>query len=182
MTLTLQAVRDALLLRVEKAIAETSERHRVAIYNDDSDEPGGHREFWGGTLGQLRHHLTNESPFAWLDEAMWPLHEYTEDDLDDTPWMHITKPPPLETVERAALRVNGEVWSLPRPARHMHLIHAWCSANRRKPIADHEAGFLTSKGRFVTRAEALELALAAGQVDNVEALRGGATLTSEDLW
>lgn len=44
---------------------------------------------------------------------------------------------------------------------------------------DHVQGFVTSKGRFVDRAEAERVARAAGQVTG-EIL--GGELTSEDLW
>lgn len=95
-----------------------------------------------------------------------------------------------ETVEAAALLVNGEVWTLPRPARHHILIRAWSDAywifdpetkkgrGSRLP-SDHVQGFVTSRGRFVGRAEAERVARAAGQVTG-EII--GSELTSEDLW
>lgn len=46
---------------------------------------------------------------------------------------------------------------------------------------EKKSGFLTSKNRFVDREEALQIALAAGQVDSVESLISS-ILTSEDLW
>ena len=42
----------------------------------------------------------------------------------------------------------------------------------------NDQGFYTSKGRFVTREEGLEIARAAGQVDKII----GGVLTSEDLY
>lgn len=87
-------------------------------------------------------------------------------------------------IATAAIRVNGEVWTLPRPARHHILIHAWAHAHWRDgtftPVPDdHEQGFLTDVGRFVDRYEAHEIATASGQL--LEAPRA-AQLFSEDLW
>jgi hypothetical protein len=96
-----------------------------------------------------------------------------------------------ETIETAALRVDGEVWTLPRPARHHVLIYAWGMAHWRAGHGltgsggpgelpdDAEQGFVTSTGRFVTRDDALTIALAAGQVGQLIA---PGTLSSEDLW
>jgi hypothetical protein len=81
----------------------------------------------------------------------------------------------------AAIVVNGVVWSLPAPARHCHLIRAWCDAHWTdgKPafIGSHEQGFVTSAGNFVTREEAAELAYCAGQITERKP-----TLFSEDVW
>ena len=82
-----------------------------------------------------------------------------------------------EAIATAAIRVDGEVWTLPRPARHDTVLWAWIWAHRVDDIGMHEQGFVTSRGRFVGRDEAGELALAAGQVD-----RAGLHLCTEDLW
>ena len=86
-----------------------------------------------------------------------------------------------ETVEKAALRVDGVVWALPRPARHHILINAWNDAHfangEAGRIPDHEQGFVTSEGRFVDRATAADLAYRAGQIG-----RKKRSLFSEDLW
>lgn len=87
----------------------------------------------------------------------------------------------MERIETAALLVDGVVWTLPRPARHHILIHAWCDSHYRdgQParIGEHEQGFVTSTGRFVGREEAASIAFAAGQID-----RHKSGLFSEDLW
>lgn len=70
--------------------------------------------------------------------------------------------------------------SLPRPARHHHIIHA-VSESLGRPIVPHEQGFLTSTGRFVGRKEAYGIALRAGQAKP----KPGTLLPdlfSEDLW
>lgn len=95
-----------------------------------------------------------------------------------------------EIVTTAALLVNGVIWTLPRPARHHILLHAWAHAHwvhdpvtntghPRKVPTDAVQGFMTSEGRFVDRKEAERIARACGQ------LKGpmlGHELTSEDLW
>lgn len=92
----------------------------------------------------------------------------------------------VERIAAAAILVKGEVWTLPPPARHHVLIHAWSSAhfkNGARPSIpdDHEQGFVTSTGRFVDRYEARKIAEATGQL-LPHAIRGRPQLFSEDVW
>ena len=91
------------------------------------------------------------------------------------------------TVVSAALRNadTGEVYSLPPPARHNHLLHGWWS-DRRPPntqITSYcrppEQGFLLSDGSFATRKEAARVAINAGQILE---LKWPPLLYTEDLW
>ena len=88
-----------------------------------------------------------------------------------------------ERIVAAALRVNGEIWSLPPPVRHNHLTYAWSQSHwvddGPTKMPKHDSGFLTSEGRFVERIEAVEIAVAAGQID---APKWPPRLYSEDLW
>ena len=59
--------------------------------------------------------------------------------------------------------------------RHPDIMHRFGDEVSRNP---NDQGFYTSKGRFVTREEGLEIARAAGQVDKII----GGVLTSEDLY
>lgn len=72
---------------------------------------------------------------------------------------------------------DGEVHSLPKPARHMHLF-----ANNPSWTGDGEQGFVTSTGRFVTRWQALRIAVAAKQCEFKLLRRSGGELFSEDVW
>lgn len=65
--------------------------------------------------------------------------------------------------------------TLPPPARHHDIL--WGFGVR---IGPEDQGFLTSEGRFVGRAEAAEIAEAAGQL--TEELVAAPNLYSEDLW
>jgi len=98
-----------------------------------------------------------------------------------TQHQHPECPHDWESIQTAALRVEGVVWTLPRPARHHVLIRAWCLAHykdgREGRIPEHEQGFMTSMGRFVDREEAASIAFAARQID-----RRKSGLVSEDLW
>lgn len=89
-----------------------------------------------------------------------------------------------ESITTAAIRVDGEVWTLPRPARHHVLIMAWCWAHYNPEhggnIGRHEQGFMTSTGRFVDREEAARIATEQGQLKNSD--EPCDILTSEDLW
>lgn len=69
-------------------------------------------------------------------------------------------------IKAAAIKtVDGEVWSVPAPGRHHNVI--WVlrdfgySLGR---ISYGEEGFVTDDDRFVTRAEALAIARANGQL------------------
>lgn len=70
---------------------------------------------------------------------------------------------------------DGSVWTLPRPARHSDVIAARASATGCK--GSGRQGFITSRDRFVDRVEAVNIALAAGQIRQRKA-----RLFSEDLW
>lgn len=59
--------------------------------------------------------------------------------------------------------------------RHPDIMHRFGKEVSRNP---NDQGFYTSKGRFVTREEGLEIARAAGQFDKII----GGVLTSEDLY
>lgn len=93
-------------------------------------------------------------------------------------------PTHVETIATAAIRVDGEVWTLPRPARHHVLIQAWAIAHYRDGeegrIGEHDQGFVTSTGRFVEREEAKVIARAAGRL--LERASSSASLFSEDVW
>lgn len=84
--------------------------------------------------------------------------------------------PELERITGVAMMTLDGLWSLPAPARHHHVIHAYTQSMRKR--CKGTAGFTTSKGRFVTRDEALALATQAKQLIRTPT----GTLTSEDLW
>lgn len=112
-----------------------------------------------GWSGHVRVNDSDETFMAWVpvDGAIRPLAD-------------------PETIATAAIRIDGEVWTLPRPARHDTPIKAWQWAHQRE-IGEHEHGFVTSHGRFVDRVEGARVAYAARQIP-----RDNGFLTSEDLW
>lgn len=82
-----------------------------------------------------------------------------------------------ETIVSVAIEQGGLIVSQQPPARHDYLIRKMPEAMR--PILPKQQGFLTSKGRFVGRYEAVLIAHAAGQI---EKLQWPPELFSEDLW
>jgi hypothetical protein len=84
-----------------------------------------------------------------------------------------------ETIATAAIRVEGTVYSAPRPGRH-------CDVFKVMPERDvylarlDDQGFVTSTGRFVDRKEAAVIARAAGQL--IREPTPHYMLTSEDVW
>lgn len=90
-----------------------------------------------------------------------------------------------EYIERAAVRhADGEVFSLPRPARHCNVIVFMRDSGKPYNVPGleerHEQGFVTNTGRFVDRIEARAIAEAAGQL--LERESGLEELYSEDVW
>lgn len=87
---------------------------------------------------------------------------------------------PLVLIVAAAIRVGKLTLSMPPPARHGCLIHAFYNYNRKVVVPPSDQGFLTNQGQFVSREEAHRLAFMAGQIGR----DAGASeeLFSEDLW
>lgn len=89
----------------------------------------------------------------------------------------------MERIERAAIRIDGEVWDVPRPGRHNNIIRLYCKETKAvdgiPPRYEQKSvqGFVTSEGRFVDRIEAARIAYEAGQTK--EPLKH---LFSEDVW
>jgi hypothetical protein len=69
----------------------------------------------------------------------------------------------METIEGVGIEVKGRLYTLPRPNRHHHIIHKVYQETSEQVITDSQ-GFVTSKGRYVLREEALEIARNAGQL------------------
>lgn len=88
-----------------------------------------------------------------------------------------------ERIVSAAIKYNGLILSLERPARHHDIIHKFVSF-----VGSGEQGFLTSDGRFVDRKEARGISEEADQiieseiVDGVPRRRIHPLLFSEDVW
>ncbi len=88
-----------------------------------------------------------------------------------------------ERIEAAAILWEGQIYTLPRPARHGDLFKANCEVVNgvvRGKILGGEQGFVTNKGRFVDRKEGCQIAHAANQI--IRQTGGPNTLYTEDLW
>lgn len=75
-------------------------------------------------------------------------------------------------IKCAAIKVGGLVLSMPQPARHHHIIHAYYLETSKAIRGGNTQGFLTEEGDFVDREAAFKLT---GKG------RDGKTF-SEDLW
>lgn len=87
----------------------------------------------------------------------------------------------MTRITSVAIKFDGQVWSLPPPARHHDVIRWIAESNGVGINGPDEQGFISSDGVFVSRKEALEIALKANQVLNINNIRAG-RLFSEDLW
>ena len=87
-----------------------------------------------------------------------------------------------DLVQSAAIKWEGLVLSMDRPARHGDLIRELSRLGL--PEACHgEQGFVTSDGKFVDRQSAYEIAMRAGQIlATAQSLFPGRDLFTEDLW
>jgi len=100
----------------------------------------------------------------------------------------VTTKPAWETIHQAAILREGEIWTLPRPARHHNILwamhdvdHNTNPSERPKIIeAKGEQGFITKTGRFVDRVMAFDMAVGAGQL--IREPCAAPKLYSEDLW
>lgn len=91
-------------------------------------------------------------------------------------------------ITQAAIMHKGRVWTLPRPARHHHVIRAihsvlegYESLNDVIVVSQASQGFLDDKGNFFDRIEAAHHALACKQLKQCD-MTAPPRLFSEDLW
>lgn len=84
----------------------------------------------------------------------------------------------------AAIIYDGVVWTLPRPARHHHIIQKHVEETGKS--GSGEQGFVDEHGVFYKRQAATLHALACGQElvvrEDRPKLRVGLRLFTEDLW
>lgn len=85
----------------------------------------------------------------------------------------------MERIVAAALRYEGQVYSLPPPARH-HSVCQMMSDLGLGPETMRDQGFITDSGRYVSRSDALIIATAANQL--LRKTFPTDLLFSEDVW
>lgn len=87
------------------------------------------------------------------------------------------------TVDTAAIRGrDGNIYSLPRPARHHDVGRHMIESGHPRPFPGGAAqGFILSDGRFAGREEAAGVALGAGQIKGGQMV-APPNLYSEDIW
>lgn len=108
-----------------------------------------------------------------------PRPSEATDTVDDP-----TRPP----LTHVAIRFRDQVWSLPRPHRHHHVIRLiiWATDNFGAQDVTHvdaygdDQGFLDASGRYLNRKQAEVSAWLNKQLKNDRLI--GSVLTSEDLW
>lgn len=88
---------------------------------------------------------------------------------------HIVSPSHDNGLSTSCWPKYQDIYKIELGWRHPDIMHRFGKEVSRNP---NDQGFYTSKGRFVTRKEGLEIARAAGQVDKII----GGVLTSEDLY
>jgi predicted RNA-binding Zn-ribbon protein involved in translation (DUF1610 family) len=132
----------------------------------------------GGTMDfNYRDRFKTGLEFACPKCGLRHIYEYNED--SDGYWWPLFHP--VELIECVAIHgENSEIWSLPRPNRHHHLIAHMEVLGHSMPIMGTQ-GFVTNLGRFVDRAEALKIAIEGNQISKDLGLKIS-VLISENLW
>lgn len=93
-----------------------------------------------------------------------------------------------QPLTHVAMRFRGNIWALPKPYRHHHIIRLiiWLSDTfgdqsiSSVDTRDEDQGFLDASGRYFNRKQALVNAEMHKQIKNGRII--GGVLTSEDLW
>lgn len=80
------------------------------------------------------------------------------------------------------IRFEGKTWYLPRPNRHHDVVRLIAEYNGVGVNGPDVQGFQDDQGNFLTRAQAMELAEANGQLKRDPGGYQGDKLFSEDLW
>ena len=85
------------------------------------------------------------------------------------------------SIHQAAILYKDGIWSLPRPARHHHIINhmATCLGLDHIPYSDMVQGFVDGHGEFFNREQAAKRAL---RILQVKELKAPPDLYSEELW
>lgn len=87
-----------------------------------------------------------------------------------------------DCITQAAILVGRRIWTLPPPTRHHDLLTLYRNSTRNEFYICHQ-GFMTKRGRFVTRKIAALIARDAGQIGYGDKLTDPQDeLFSEDLW
>jgi hypothetical protein len=81
------------------------------------------------------------------------------------------------TIAKAAIELNGSIYTMPRPFRHGHIIYMMVHEYMLPAPINGRQNFVTNTHRFVTREDAAVIALHAGQIKGHRK-----QLFSEDLW
>lgn len=88
----------------------------------------------------------------------------------------------LNKITHVAIKYAGKVYFLPSPNRHHHVIRMIAKENGVGVQGSDTQGFLDSKGTFINRMDAYNLATANGQIKPDPKQHPGKALYSEDLW
>jgi hypothetical protein len=109
-----------------------------------------------------------------------PGDEHDGDCDGDARHLQVLPLPRPETIERAAIYFDTVIYSVPRPGRHHHVFQEMHDKHNVESHDGHVQGFVTSRGRFVDRREAVVIARACGQI-RVKT-QPEYELFSEDVW
>lgn len=86
-------------------------------------------------------------------------------------------------ITHVAVRFKGVIYSLPSPNRHHHVLWKIIQETKASHVdaSGDDQGFLDDAGNYLTRQEALAVALQCNQVKDPSDIRAG-RLFSEDVW
>jgi len=126
-----------------------------------------------------------------IDELLL-YHHYEQAAVLEALSSRVPVPPPITHV---AIKFQGRIWSLPRPYRHHHILRTilflvdefgtYTKENLKGNFdgtGGDKQGFLDATGVYLTRKQAMVVAMANGQITKPGHPTIEDTLFSEDVW
>lgn len=93
----------------------------------------------------------------------------------------MNNPQNLPKITHVAIVFEGKTYSLPEPYRHDNVVYVIARLTGECDVHG-EQGFLDESGRFLTRKQALHVALYNDQVKDLSRVVSSFGLSSEDVW
>ena len=83
-----------------------------------------------------------------------------------------------------AVKTDRKLWTLPRPYRHHNVLRMIFASHEARNYETEQEGFVDSDGNFLTRIEAMQVAINNGQLNRRPGSNKyqGPELFSEDQW
>ena len=129
----------------------------------------------------MNRHFRQSSAQNWVED----LYREERHTVAEKPKLDSVKK--IKTITHVAANHNDKIWSLPAPHNHADLVvliknSEWLLDNPKANLLDPDAqGFLDSDGNFLTRCQAMSVAIKSKQLSD-PAIHVGIRLYARDIW